>query len=297
MNGVIIINKEKDYTSFDVIAVVRKLLKQRKCGHTGTLDPNARGVLPVLLGSATKAQDILVDHDKEYLAHFRFGLETDTLDIWGKVLKEEKSDISEDDIRKILPQFTGKIKQIPPMFSSVMINGRRLYDLAREGKTVERQQREIEIYDLSLKSFDRKSQSGSIFVRCSKGTYIRTLIDDIAKRLGTVGVMTDLLRTAACSYTIDEAVTLDELKEAVENGNEGRYIRSVESLFLSYDEIKVTGKQSIRFQNGNPLDLDRTGIKNREDGKIYRVKNKDGAFLSLGVVDNQSNSLKLYKHF
>ena len=297
MNGVIIINKEKDYTSFDVIAIVRKLLKERKCGHTGTLDPNARGVLPVLLGSATKAQDIITDHDKEYLADFRFGLETDTLDIWGKVLKEERSDISEEDIIAVLPQFTGKIKQVPPMYSSVMVNGRRLYDLAREGITVDRKQREIEIYDLSLRSFDRKTQSGSMYIKCSKGTYVRTLIDDIARKLGTIGVMTDLLRTVACSYTIDEAVTLDELRKAVDEGSESRYIKSVESLFLSYDEITVTDKQSTRFQNGNPLDLDRTGIKSREDGKIYRVKNKKNEFLSLGVIDKENNSLKLYKHF
>ena len=297
MNGVIIINKEKDYTSFDVVAIVRKLLKERKCGHTGTLDPNARGVLPVLLGSATKAQDIIIDHDKEYLSDFRFGLETDTLDIWGKVLKEEISDISEEDITGVLPYFTGKIKQVPPMYSSVMVNGRRLYDLAREGITVDRKEREIQIYDLSLRSFDRKTQSGSMYIKCSKGTYVRTLIDDIAKRLGTIGVMTDLLRTVACSYTIDEAVTLDELRKAVDEGTESGYIKSVESLFLSYDEIKVTDKQSTRFQNGNPLDLDRTGIKSRQDGKIYRVKNKNGEFLSLGVIDKENNSLKLYKHF
>lgn len=298
MNGIIVINKEKEYTSFDVVAVVRRTLKIKKAGHTGTLDPNATGVLPVLIGSATKAQDIIVNHDKEYIADFKFGIETDTLDIWGKILREENSCITEEDINNTLKEFTGRIKQIPPMYSSVMVDGRRLYELARQGKTAERKEREITIYDLRLVSFDFITQSGVIYVKCSRGTYIRTLIDDIAKRLGTAGVMTDLQRTMACSYTIDQAITLDQLKEAVKNNKEQMYVQSVESLFMSYDEIKISDAQSIRFRNGNPLDLDRTALKNNiTDKKIYRVKNRNGEFLSLGIVDELSNQLKMYKHF
>ena len=162
MNGVIVINKEEDFTSFDVVAVVRKTLGEKKVGHTGTLDPNATGVLPVLLGSATKAQDIIVNHDKRYTASFQLGLQTDTLDIWGEVKKREKSDIKKQDIQAILPEFVGEITQIPPMYSAVKVNGVRLYDLAREGKEVERKERKVRVYSVDLLDFDERTQTGTL---------------------------------------------------------------------------------------------------------------------------------------
>ncbi|MBQ4170240.1 MAG: tRNA pseudouridine(55) synthase TruB, partial [Ruminococcus sp.] len=204
MNGVIVIDKPADYTSFDVIAVVRKLTGQRRTGHTGTLDPNATGVLPVLLGSATKAQDLIPNHDKDYVADFRLGLSTDTLDIWGKVLSEEKTDVSREEIEAALPAFRGEITQIPPMYSAVKQNGQRLYDLARKGVEVERKGRQVTVYRLELNGFDRASQSGRLLVSCSKGTYVRTLIDDLGRALGTCAVMTALRRTAACGFTLDD---------------------------------------------------------------------------------------------
>ena len=295
MNGVILINKEKDYTSFDVVAVVRKLIGQKKVGHTGTLDPNATGVLPVLLGTATKAQDIIPSHDKRYRADFRFGISTDTLDIWGEVTDTKHADIKEEELREALRSFRGEIEQLPPMYSAVSVDGKRLYQYAREGKEVERRPRRVTVYSLELLSFDESSQSGTLDIYCSNGTYIRTLIDDIARAVGTLGVMTDLVRYEACGYRLDDCMTLDKLKERVESGDMS-FVRSVESIFEAYDEVTVSDKQAHRFINGNPLDIARTELKDRrEDKKIYRVKDRQNNFLSLGITDGEL--LKLYKHF
>ena len=295
MNGVILINKEKDYTSFDVVAVVRKLTGQKKVGHTGTLDPNATGVLPVLLGTATKAQDIIPCHDKKYLADFKLGVATDTLDIWGKVTEEKTAAATEEEIKRALGSFRGEIDQLPPMYSAVSVDGKRLYQYAREGKQVERRPRRVTVYSLELLSFDEQTQTGRLDIYCSNGTYIRTLIDDIARSLGSVGVMTDLQRYEACGYCIDDCMTLGELRERVQSGDMS-YLLSVESIFASYPELVVSDRQAHRFVNGNPLDTARTALKNsHEDKKIYRVKDRQGCFLSLGITDGES--LKLYKHF
>ena len=295
MNGVILIHKEKDFTSFDVVAVVRKLTGQKKVGHTGTLDPNATGVLPVLLGTATKAQDIIPCHDKKYRADFRFGIATDTLDIWGEVLEQKPANVTADEIEKALRCFRGEIEQLPPMYSAVSVGGKRLYQYAREGKEVERRPRRVNVYSLELLSFDESSQSGTLDIYCSNGTYIRTIIDDLAHALGTVGVMTDLVRYEACGYPLDDCMTLDELRQRIDSGDNS-FLHSVESIFMAYDEVVVSDKQAHRFVNGNPLDIVRTPLRDRaEDKKIFRVKDRQGAFLSLGIIDG--DSLKLYKHF
>ena len=295
MNGVILIHKEKDFTSFDVVAVVRKLTGQKKVGHTGTLDPNATGVLPVLLGTATKAQDIIPCHDKKYRADFRFGIATDTLDIWGEVIEQKPSNVTADEIEKALRCFRGEIEQLPPMYSAVSVGGKRLYQYAREGKEVERRPRTVTVYELELLSFDESTQSGTLDIYCSNGTYIRTIIDDLARSLGTVGVMTDLVRYEACGYPLDDCMTLDELRQRIDSGD-ASFLHSVESIFMTYDEVVVSDKQAHRFVNGNPLDIVRTPLRDYAgDKKIYRVKDRQGAFLSLGIIDG--DSLKLYKHF
>lgn len=298
MNGVVLINKEKGYTSFDVVAVVRKVLGTKKVGHTGTLDPNAAGVLPVLLGTATKAQDVIPCHDKRYRAQFRFGIATDTLDIWGEVTEEQPASVTTEQLKNALRGFRGEITQLPPMYSAVSVDGKRLYQYAREGKQVERRPRTVTVYELELRDFDEQTQTGSLSIFCSKGTYIRTLIDDLARALGTVGVMTGLVRTAACGYPIDAAVTLDELKALAANGavESAPCYRDVESLFADYPALTVTDKQAHRFVNGNPLDISRTALRGGAvDKTVYRVKDGDGRFLSLGVVDQ--NEIKMYKHF
>lgn len=296
MNGILVIDKPQDFTSFDVIAVVRRITGQRKAGHTGTLDPNATGVLPVLLGSATKAQDLILNHDKTYCASFQLGKTTDTLDIWGKVTGECKANVKKQQIQDLLLQFTGEIEQIPPMFSAVQKDGQRLYDLARKGIEVERESRKVTVYSLELTGFDEILQCGTLEISCSKGTYVRTLIDDIGRLLGTGAVMTALKRTSACGFTLDDSITLDKAKELAQTGELENYVRSVESLFETCRYIYVTDAQANRFSNGGALDINRTYLEKigYTDKQIVRVKNKEDVFLGLGIADSESGQLKIY---
>lgn len=299
MNGVLLIDKPQEFTSFDVVAVVRRLAGQKKIGHTGTLDPNATGVLVVLLGNATKAQDLILNHDKTYIADFRLGITTDTLDIWGEVTNEKKSSVTGEDIQNILPEFTGEISQIPPMFSAVQKNGQRLYDLARQGIEVERESRNVIIYSLELLGFDEETQCGKLKVACSKGTYVRTLIDDIGRKLGAGAVMTGLRRTSACGFDISDCITLDRAKELAENSKLEERLLSVESLFESLGYVSVSDAQARRFSNGGALDIDRTCLKKLDvkDGDIFRVKDRKNNFLGLGIIDLEKRLLKIYKLF
>ncbi len=304
MNGVLVINKPAGFTSFDVVAVVRKLSGQRKIGHTGTLDPNATGVLPLLIGNATKAQDIIVNHDKEYIAGFKLGYISNTLDIWGEVQKTKAPDylsqgvLTKQDILNILPEFTGEINQVPPMFSAIQKNGKRLYDLARQGIEVEREPRKITIYNLNLISFNEQEQTGFIKVKCSKGTYIRTLIDDMGKKLSCGAVMDSLERTSACGYNIDKSFTLEEIKDFAEKGELEDNLIPTESLFGNYGYVIVSDNQAKRFSNGGALDISRTYLtKGYKDKQIYRIKDKEKHFLGLGIADKESNQLKIFKLF
>lgn len=295
MNGVLIINKPMEFTSFDAVAVTRKISGQRKLGHTGTLDPNATGVLPILLGVATKAQDILPNHDKEYEAALKFGLLTDTLDIWGKALREEKSEVSKENFEAVLKNFTGKIMQVPPMYSAIKKDGKRLYDLARQGIEVEREARPVTVYSLESLDFSKENQTAKIRVFCSKGTYIRTLIDDIGKALGTVAVMTSLCRTSACGFNLEESISIDELKTLTPEDIRAKLL-PVESLFISYREVMVSEPQSVRFKNGGALSTERLRSlpENFSQGEIFRVKFDDN-FLGLGII--KDTEMKIYKLF
>lgn len=296
INGIIVIDKPSDFTSFDVVAVVRKITGQRKIGHTGTLDPNATGVLPILLGSATKAQDLILNHDKTYIAGFKLGVTTDTLDIWGKVTGEAKVSATNSDVSALLPAFTGEIEQIPPMFSAVQKNGQRLYDLARKGIEVERESRRVTVYSLEMLSFDEQSKSGRLKISCSKGTYVRTLIDDIGKALGCGAVMTELRRIDACGFSENDSITLEKAKELALEGKLTEQIKSVESLFAQCGYVTVSDAQAKRFSNGGALDIGRTylGKIRVENGTIYRVKTRENVFLGLGKADTESGELKIY---
>ncbi len=299
MNGVLLIDKPQEFTSFDAVAVVRKITGQKKVGHTGTLDPNATGVLVVLLGTATKAQDLILNHDKTYSADFKLGIVTDTLDIWGKTVSEQKTSLVRQDILNVLNDFVGEIEQIPPMFSAVQKNGKRLYDLARQGIEIDRESRKVTVYSLELTQFDENNQCGSIRVSCSKGTYIRTLIDDIGKKLGCGAVMTGLKRTSACGFEIDDCITLERAKELAESGELEQRLLSVESLFDKLRCLSVSDAQSRRFSNGGALDIVRTQLKgiDLKDGEIFRVRDRSGRFLGLGTVDLPQGMLKIYKLF
>ena len=299
MNGVLLIDKPKEFTSFDVIAVVRGLTGQRKAGHTGTLDPNATGVLPVLLGSATKAQDLIPNHDKKYIADLKLGMTTDTLDIWGKELTKTESDITGEELESALDGFRGEIWQLPPMFSAVQKNGQRLYDLARKGMEVEREKRKVTVYSLTLLEFDRKTQCGKLEVFCSKGTYVRTIIDDIGAKLGVGAVMTGLRRVEACGFSIDDCLTLDELKELKEQGELSKALRSAESLFSVYPALYISPMQAKRFSNGGALDVSRTSLRDKDpsDKQIFRVRENTAGFLGLGIFNKDKNQIKIYKLF
>ncbi len=300
MNGILIIDKPQDYTSFDVVAVVRGCVRERKAGHTGTLDPMATGVLPILLGSATKVQSLLPDTDKEYTAAFRLGLTTDTLDITGKVLSECTPHCTAQDIEALLPQFRGDILQKPPMYSAVCKNGVRLYELARKGLETEREARPVHISRLALLDFDTTTQSGSLQVVCSKGTYIRSLCDDIGQLLGCGGVLTALRRVKACGYTLTDAVPLSEIRRLAPEGQQAflPFLHPVDSVFAVFPPVSVSEKQAQRFRNGAALLLERLkSLSNPAEGQLCRVYAPDGTFLGIGEVDLTAEALRVKKLF
>ncbi len=297
MNGIIIIDKPSGFTSFDAVAVVRKCLGERKTGHTGTLDPMATGVLPILLGCATKAQSLLPDSGKEYEAEFKLGITTDTLDVTGKILTRQNSDITAEQINAVLPNFRGNIMQVPPMYSAVSKNGVRLYELARKGIETEREARPITVHSLELLSFDEQDQCGKLKIMCSKGTYVRVICDDIGKLLGCGCVLTSLRRTYACGYTLENAVDIDTLRRLSAEGGIEKYIKSVDSIFREYDSVNVTEKQAVRFNNGGALSLSLlNGLKSEDDGVLYRVYGGN-TFLGLGVVNSEKGELAVKKRF
>ena len=302
MNGIIVIDKPQDFTSFDVVAVVRKTLHEKKIGHSGTLDPMATGVLPILIGKAAKAQSLLPDTDKEYCANFRLGITTDTMDMTGKVLSQSECSLSRDDLEAVLPGFRGDIMQIPPMYSAVSKNGVRLYELARKGIEVEREARPVTISTLELLSFDESSQSGSIRISCSKGTYIRVICDDIGKKLGCGCVMTALRRTKACGYELSDSITLEKLKQLAEEGKEESVIRPTDSIFGCFPRVTASEKQTFRFLNGGGLMLSRLKeLKNIKDGAVYRVygtvNGTPETFIGLGITDLEKQELSVRKRF
>lgn len=298
MNGIIVIDKENGYTSFDVVAKMRRICGEKKIGHTGTLDPMATGVMPILIGNATKAQSLLPESDKEYEATLSFGITTDTLDITGKVLSQTESNVKSEDLEAVLPQFRGDIMQLPPMYSAVSKDGVRLYELARKGLVTEREARPITVYKLDLLNFDEQLQSAQILVKCSKGTYIRSICDDIGQVLGCGAVMTSLRRVTACGYTLDDAITLEKAKELSENGMLEEYLRPTESVFACYPSVKVTEAQAVRFKNGGGLMLSRTDVDDSsENGAYYRVYNSSDVFLGLGYVNKEKEELSVKKQF
>ena len=300
MTGVLILDKPAGFTSFDAVAVCRRLCHERKIGHTGTLDPMATGVLPLLLGKATRAASLLEDTDKEYEAGFRLGVSTDTEDSTGKVLETSDTPVSRELLESLLPRFRGEIMQVPPMYSAVSKDGKRLYELARKGIEVERDARPVTIFKLELMEYHEETREGKLTVSCSKGTYIRTLIADLAKAAGSLGVMTALRRTKACGFTLADTITLDEAKALSEAGTLEEKLRPVESLFAHLPAITVSGAQTARFGNGGQLDLKRIPAfrkQNPPDGEIVRVRGEKGEFLGLGQVQAEKGWLAILKLF
>lgn len=286
-NGIVLINKPEGFTSFDVVAVMRGVLGTKKVGHTGTLDPMATGVLPILCGRATGLCDKMPISDKRYTAVMRLGLTTDTLDITGEVTSRNDVFAKEGDIRALLPEFTGEIEQTPPMYSAVKVGGKKLCDIARSGKTVERPKRRVTVYSIKMTSADEKNNEYTLDIRCSKGTYIRSLCDDIGRRLGCGGVLVSLIRSEACGFSLDECTNLSTAR----NMTPDELIIPVERALMCYPGIKISSAQTVRFKNGGELDVQRTGLKNGYKGSV-RVYSPDGIFLGLGKTDAEGLSLK-----
>ena len=274
MNGIVIVDKPQDWTSQDVTARLRRVFNTRRIGHGGTLDPMATGVLPVFVGRATRGVEFFEHARKTYEATLQLGLTTDTEDTSGAVLETREVHISETEFLSILPQFRGKIMQVPPMYSALKINGQKLVDLARKGKTVERQPREIEIFELTCLVFT--GDTARLRVRCSKGTYIRTLCKDIGEALGCGGCMAALRRVQAGEYTIEEAVPLQTLLEAE---NPEVYLRPVDSMFRNFDAVTLSPKQEKCCRNGAAFSM-------KLEPGTYRAYSAGGEFLALMKLED-----------
>ena len=281
INGIVNIYKEKGYTSHDVVAVLRKVVGQKKIGHTGTLDPDATGVLPVCLGRATKVCELLTDHDKTYEALLLLGKTTDTQDISGEVLEErDPGDLTEEEVRSCIESFIGEYDQIPPMYSALKVNGKKLYELAREGKTVERKSRKVQIHGIRI--LEMNLPHVRMEVDCSKGTYIRTLCHDIGEKLQVGGCMEELERTKVGRFLKEDAVTLDEVRQKMEQGEGAELFTPLDQIFAELPAVTVTDAKAWMSYNGN--DLPERFLLEKEawtDGQEVRVYDSRKNFIGL----------------
>ena len=290
LNGIVVVNKEKGYTSHDVVNVIRRILGTRKVGHTGTLDPNATGVLPVCVGKSTRVSDMLMFSDKEYVATVKLGITTDTYDVWGSVLSENKVNVSESELKSAILSFTGEIMQLPPMYSAIKQNGKKLYELARSGIEVERKERKITIYECELISFE--NDTFKIRVKCSKGTYIRSLCHDIGQYLGCGACMTELVRTKASVFDIENSMTLSKIEEKVLKDGKNSVLQPPDTVFTEYEKLNVTEVVGSRLLNG---------ALSRVDNAVgtYRAYAPDGRFIGIAEVfqGEKGNVIKIVKAF
>ena len=277
MDGIIVINKEKGCTSHDIVYKVKKMFNT-KVGHTGTLDPNATGVLPILLGKGTKISKYLIEHDKEYEVVLQLGVKTTTADEEGEIIEEKevlKESLEQLEIERILKSFIGKIKQMPPKYSAIKVNGKKLYEYARKGQEVEIKPREVEIYNIEITNIQKEKKQIEFKVSCSKGTYIRTLCEDIAEKMRTVGYMKELKRTKVGDFNIEQAITLGQLQE-----KENIKIITIEEMFKDKEEIILEDSKITLLLNGVKMNMEKPN-------GIYRIYNKQNKFIGLGIVQNK----------
>ena len=295
VNGIINVYKEKGYTSFDVVAKMRGIFGQKKIGHTGTLDPDAQGVLPVCLGKATKVCDLLTDKDKVYKATMLLGIQTDTLDISGKVCNKAVVNVTEQQVRDVISTFVGTIEQVPPMYSALKVNGKKLYELAREGKTIERKARKVSIYDITIDEICLPEVV--MTVSCSKGTYIRSLCDDIGTKLGCYGCMKDLLRTKVACFDIGDAYKISEIEELKES-----IVLPVDMLFENIPAVNTVLMAQKLIENGNRIPaemINADGNKQRkyDDEGRYRIYNPEDSFVGIYTYKAETDDFKPVKIF
>lgn len=277
MNGILLIDKPPLWTSNDVVSKLKGVLKERKIGHSGTLDPLATGLLVVLAGRATRAVSFAESHDKRYRAALRLGLRTDTQDISGNVISKGQTDVKDEELDRVLSCFVGEIEQTPPMYSAVRVNGKRLYELARKGIEVERKPRKITVYSIECKG--RESGDIVLDIKCSKGTYIRTLCSDIGEMLGCGACMSALRRTEAGMFSVENAYTLDEVIREAEIGDVSSLLLPTETIFSEYERITVSASAEAKVRNGNPVSF------SAPDG-TYRVCSQQGEFLALSKCED-----------
>lgn len=295
-HGIINIYKEAGYTSHDVVAKLRGILRQKKIGHTGTLDPDAVGVLPVCLGVGTKLCDMLADETKEYVAELRLGITTDTQDMSGTILEEKAVTVTEKEAKEAVYSFLGDYEQIPPMYSALKVNGKKLYELARQGKEVERKARHVRIEELEI----LKTELPVIQMRvvCTKGTYIRTLCDDIGKKLGCGGTMQSLQRTRVGSFLVERALTIAEVERCRQDGSLDEHIVSVDQMFLGLKDVRIKDEYVKLIENGNclyPKMLNKAGIF--EDREQFRIYNGQGMFFGIYRYEKETATLYPVKMF
>ena len=300
LNGILPVNKPEGWTSFDVVAKLRGIIGIKRLGHAGTLDPMATGVLPVFIGKATKACDILPVDEKSYIAGFQLGKMTDTQDSTGEILAESDMSVDEDLLRQVAGEFTGDIMQLPPMYSAVSVGGKRLYELARQGKVVEREPRQRRVELIEIQEYDKATRQGRMFVTVSKGTYIRTLIHDIGEKIGCYGMMTSLERTSSGGFGIEECLSLEEIQKYADEDRLGEIVLPVEKAFDSaYDKLKLNRHCTPLYKNGVKLRCEQVHIEKlcENQGRIYCVYGSDDKFLGLGQADIEKNELRVYKNF
>lgn len=296
INGIIIVNKETGFTSHDVVAKLRGICGQKKIGHTGTLDPAATGVLPVCLGSGTKLCDMLTDRDKEYVAELLLGVETDTQDTTGSVLRESPVTVTEEEVSRACLSFLGDYDQIPPMYSALKVDGKKLYELARAGKEVERKARRVRILELEI--LEMSLPVVKLRVVCSKGTYIRTLCSDIGQKLGCGGAMQNLQRTKAGRFRLEDGLTLGELQQLKDSGELERVVQPVDSLFEETPALHVTAEAARLLENGNALLPAQFAEKvTPEPERWVRVYRPDGRFAGIYAYEEQKRWYRPVKMF
>lgn len=291
--GILVIHKEKGFTSHDVVAKLRGILHMKKIGHTGTLDPDATGVLPVALGKGTKLVDLLTDKEKTYEAVLRLGITTDTQDMSGTVLEEKPVTVTEEEVRKTLESFRGEQMQVPPMYSALKVDGKKLYELAREGKTIERKARPVCFYE--IEPLEIALPLVKIRVTCSKGTYIRTLCHDVGQKLGCGGCMEELLRTKVGRFSLEESHTLGEVETAVKDGTIQDLIYPVEEVLADYPALYANAYGDRLLQNGNPLSEELVSPQHKEGW--VRMYASDQTFTGIFEWDNRKKKYYPVKMF
>lgn len=302
MDGIINIYKEAGYTSFDVVAKLRGILKERKIGHTGTLDPQATGVLPVCIGKATKLCELMLDKEKTYEAVMLLGVTTDTEDLTGKVLAECISRVTKEDVCLAAEKFTGKYGQVPPMYSALKVDGKRLYELAREGKEIERKPREVEIFENTPIAFETDEEgfvkTVTLRVRCSKGTYIRSLLRDMGDFLGCGACMKSLIRTRAGAFSIETALTLEEVERGRDAGRLMELIQPIDLFLVKYPAVHVVSEFEKYLYNGNQLELKMLSEPvNPKEGDGFRVYDNNGKLIGLYLYRSERRQLQPEKMF